>query len=168
MSTHHGVDHKYSGPGGIHHKATTGKDDASVHTSLTTRSGNTRKGISYHDSSMIVPISLEFEFELNHRIYTTEGIEAVTEYCISNPAHISMSNPLLSSIPKAALGYITFYTLEITDPDADVEDGGTVQTGLTSAGFNSVYGDIRAYNMKENSYATVAASIVNVDMERYI
>lgn len=169
LTTHHGQENRCGGPDGNANgiNSNANEDTDTVHTSLTTRSGNSRKSVGYYDSSLVIPVSVEFEFELNHRIYQSEGPEAVLEYLHANPSHISMSNRLLTSVPKAALGYITFYTLEITDPDAEADCDGTVQTGLTSAGFNSVYGNIRAYNIKENTFATGAASVVNVDMERY-
>ena len=132
---------------------------------------NRKPEVAYYDGSLVVAVSVEFEYALHHEIYHSEGADAVSSYLIANPSHKSLVNPLLNEIAKNALGFITFYTVEIIDNDLAAtggSDGSTVQTGLTSAGFNSSYGEIKAWLAKDNTYAPTAGSYVDVNIKRLV
>ena len=125
--------------------------------------GRTRV-ISYYDNSIVLPVSAEFEYGLHHSVFLAEGPGAVAEYLLANPTHISLKQPLLKEVPHCALGYVTFYTLEVVE-----EQGGDVHTqatGLSSASYAATFGCIKGYCVPGSTYAGQAAGYVDVHMER--
>ena len=140
-----------TGPGGV--DGTTNK-----------RGGGKHRMVNYYDDSIVMPMSVEFEHELHYHICLSEGDDAVSEYLLANPTHISLKQPLIKEIPHSTLGYVCFYTLEIIDEQGG--DAHTVTTGLSGASYSATYGCIKAYCVPNSTYAGEAAGFVDILMER--